>query len=445
MAERFIPVGTTGQPGMPGLTPIGQAPNPMPDLTLPAPQAPSQRFIPVSPNTPTAGGGGASTGIGDVIGMGLGGIKAGLGGLDLLNSFTKTPESPTGAFGNISPYTQGVAGLSGLYNLAQNIRNDQPIAAVGSGLTAANNLSSALGGPTVASVLGGSLPQASSLAATEAGIGLGAGQMGAGLAGSAVPVLGAALGILQNALGGKMDKTDQAYDATLMMTAAALAGPTGGLSLLGPALKGILGPLVSEKPSVYDLKRNIAGTESIKTLEGISQAIHDSVQAYHESGNLADALPGLQTHFGGARNPVRTDLVLPPTVASSLGFTDNVLGWDQITPTTLPAVLAEMAKQPDQGMSWIRGSGDIGYLEGIYAQETANEVQAQTQDYLHYLMATQGLVPMEPWVSRYEPYAQARQAAKAADVARIAEMQRPEVYNPEGYQPVLFPDQAGGF
>jgi len=332
---------------------------------------------------------------------------------------------------NLGPYQQALGGLTGGFNLAQGIRMDDPFRAIGGGLQAANSLSGLAGGPTVSSLL-----QSAGLSANAANY--------------VVPGIGAALGIIQNALAGNVEPEKQAFDASLAVAAAAFAPATGGLSLLAPLMMELGGPLFGEKDSIYDAKRSASAREGMSSLSGISGAIQGAAAKFVETGNLGDALQGLQTHFGGPRNPVKSALFIPLAAAQAAGITpgpgmdvigDNLsIGWDQISPQQFQQVLTRMAAEPDQGLSWVRGSGDIGYLSQAQAINIGAEVKAQTDDYLHFLMVAKGLVPNTPWESRYAPFAKSRADALAEDARLMDERNSPQFQNPEGYQPTPNPE-----
>ena len=402
---RFVP--WTGQ-GQQGSMPGGPA--------APSPAPPSARFTPLprgaqGPALPGQGQTGTAQrpDLAAQIGVGLGGLNTGLAGLNLANQAGGNP------LGNLVPLGQGAAGLSGLFNVAQGIRTDNPLTAIGGGLTAAQSLSGLLGGPPATSLLGPA-------------------------AGYAIPGIGAALGIVQNALAGNIEPEKQAFDASLAAVAAGLAPMTGGLSLLAPVAMALGGPLFGEKPSVYDAKRNIASRQVDSALVNMSQALGGSLQQFVQTGDLSTALAGLRAQFGGAAgNSVRSQLQVPPSVATTLGFPDAQVQWDRVDPQRFTQLLQAMAAQPDQGMSWVIGSGDIPYVNQAAAQNVAAEVKAQTGDYLHFVMSALGLVPATPWTSLYAPYVAEKQRIRAVDAAAMDVWNSPQFQNPEGYQPTRQP------
>ena len=417
---RFIP--WTG--AMPQTAPSGlSAPATGPAATTPLGASATPRFIAV-PRTQTGqrfaptGQGQQSQGpdLASLFGLGIGGLNTGMTGLNLANQ--------AGGLGlNLGPYQQALGGLTGGFNLAQGIRMDDPFRAIGGGLQAANSLSGLAGGPTISSLL------------KSAGL-------SANAASYVVPGIGAALGIIQNALAGNVEPEKQAFDASLAVAAAAFAPATGGLSLLAPIMMELGGPLFGEKDSIYDAKRSSAAREGMSSLSGISGAIQGAAAKFVETGNLGDALQGLQTHFGGPRNPVKSALFIPLDAAQAAGITPGPgmdviggnlsIGWDQMSPQQFQQVLARMAAEPDQGLSWVRGSGDIGYLSQAQAINIGAEVKAQTDDYLHFLMVATGLVPNTPWESRYAPFAKSRADALAED-ARLMDERNLQFQNPEFY------------
>lgn len=417
-SPRFIPVPSTGtgqtRPDARFHTTTLGTEAPAPPASLGQPPAlggtASSRFVAVPRTQGAATGatgqqqsGGQGSMIPGAVGLGLGGLNTGLTGLQLANQF--------GNLGlNLGGYQQALGGLTGAFGLAQGIRQDDPLRAIGGGLQAANSLSGLAGGPTFQSLLG------------SAG-------------GYVAPGIGAALGIIQNALAGNVEPEKQAFDASLAAMAAAFAPATGGLSLLAPIMMEIGGPLFGEKDSIHAAKRSAAAREGMSSLSGISGAIQGAASQFAQTGNLGDALQGLQTHFGGPRNPVKSALFLPPAVANSLGFASNSIGWDELSPAQFQQVLTRMAQEPDQGLSWVRGSGDIGYLSEAQAINIGAEVKAQTDDFLHFLMVAKGLVPNTPWESRYAPFAESRRKAFEEDARLVAEQQDPRIQNAEGYQP----------
>jgi len=402
VTPRFIPVpGTPSAQSNPAarFRLLGDTPTPAPlpgPVAGPSPAAAS-RFTPVprqqAPGLRPAGSSGAEQGsaIPGAIGMGIGGLNAGVQGLQLVNKLG-------GNFlGDLSKLQQGVGGVTGLFGLAQGIRNDNPISAIGGGLQAADSLSGLVGGPTLASTLGSA---------------------GAYVA----PGIGAALGIIQNALAGNVEPEKQAFDASLAAVAAGLAPATGGLSLLAPISMAIGGPLFGEKPSVHDMKRSIAGRQGLSALANYSGALGTGLQQFSQTGDLVSALGGLRATFGGASgNSLRSELNLPPAVANSLGFQRGQVQWSDLTPQQFTQVLQTMAAQPDQGASWIAGSGDIPYLNQATAERFAADAAGQTRDYLHAVMSGLGLVPALPWTPYQSEFAAAAERDRQANLARDAE------------------------
>lgn len=156
--ERTGQYDTPGAAG-PRFTPVGgpSAPTAQPALGSPAATpAGGPRFTPWTGGmTPGRGGGSqpsqSSSGSGfdpsRAIGLGLSGLRGGLGGLDVAN---QAGGNFLGRFGNLAPFQQGLGGLSSLFGLAQGIRGGDPLGAVQGGLGAASSLSGLAGGPTIA-------------------------------------------------------------------------------------------------------------------------------------------------------------------------------------------------------------------------------------------------------------------------------------------------------
>lgn len=395
-SARFIPIpGTPPAQSQPDarFRPLGAPVPPPPTQALGGSTAP--RFTPVprqqTPGLPGQPGGGQGSAIPGAIGTALGGLGAGVQGLQFAN------QASGGALGNLLPLQQGIGGLTGLFGLAQGIRNDNPISAIGGGLQAAESLSGLAGGPTLSSL---------------------AGSAGAYVA----PGIGALLGILQNALSGKMDQQEQAFRAALLAGSAAAAPATAGISLLAPVIMELGGPLFGETPSVYDAKRSIAGQQGLNALKNYTGALGGNLQQFLQTGDLTHALSGLKAGFGGASgNSLRSELNLPAPVATALGFPKGQIQWNQLNPQQFTQVLQTMAAQPDQGVSWIAGSGDIPYMNQATAERFAAEAGGQTRDYLHAVMSSLGLVPALPWTPYKSEFAAAAQTDREANLARDAE------------------------
>lgn len=188
MAAQAAPLGDTGLNFMGGSQTFNESTG---QYTTPAPSAP--RFTPVTggmpsgarfSGQPTQSGGDAGFDPSQYIGLGLTGLRGGLGALNFAN---QAGGNFLGSLGNLAPFQQGLGGLQALFGLAQNIRSGNALGAAQDVYGAYNATNSIfdLGGPTFSSALdslgsalgfGANLGGAGGLAATEAGIGLGAGE-----------------------------------------------------------------------------------------------------------------------------------------------------------------------------------------------------------------------------------------------------------------------------
>ncbi len=194
--------------------------------------------------------------------------------------------------------------------------------------------------------------------------------------------------------------------ANPLQIAELVAGPAGIPLVMGEALANVfgfdLGGLFNHQGS-YVPKRQAAGQEATSSLQGIGASLQNAASAFAQSGNLGDALAGLQTQFGGARNPVKTALVLPPDIAAKVGIAvtgdGNVtqpwgaegplsVGWTGMTPDQFGKLLTEFKANPELLGTTLRGSGDVGYLPQEQAEQVAASAKRQGVQYLQFLIDT---------------------------------------------------------
>jgi hypothetical protein len=201
-----------------------------------------------------------------------------------------------------------------------------------------------------------------------------------GLAGQALPYLGAGVGTVLGALSGA-PPAQQAINDALNFAGAGLAGETFGISALAaPLIEWALSGLF--KPGDYAPKRQEAATTATGDLQNVSANLGTGLQ----SGNPAQVLAALQSpstddSSQAGRNPVRTDLLLPPDVAKKLGLTGADVGgnvqveWGGVTPQQFQGILSAYAADPATFGNYIRGSGDVAYLPAAQAGKVANNAK----------------------------------------------------------------------
>src|SRR5262249_55415746 len=136
--------------------------------------------------------------------------------------------------------------------------------------------------------------------------------------------------------------------------------------------------------------------------QGMGQAI--------QSGDPAQALAALQATSTDVsavpgRNPVRSELRLPPDVAKSLGLTGPTTGgqtqieWSALNPAQFTGLLDAYPANPGQFADYIVGSGDVAYLPAAQAQQVADNAKRLTLQYLDALTQprpTQAAPPEAP-------------------------------------------------
>src|SRR4029077_11272014 len=100
-----------------------------------------------------------------------------------------------------------------------------------------------------------------------------------------------------------------------------------------------------------------------------------------DSGSIEQILNALRGGGGGASgNSVRTELVLPSSIAQRIGLTGQQIGdevvtqWRDVTLEQFEKVIAAFREQPDL-IQGIRGSGDVPFLEGGDAAAIADQIQ----------------------------------------------------------------------
>ena len=247
------------------------------------------------------------------------------------------------------------------------------------------------------------------------GMAAGAGE-GAGVAlpslGPALPYIAAALpAIMSFSRGGP--KTDIEAANLGVDTAAAAAAPfTWGASLAASGIARGIEDLISgasplqtildfgglgmfqglfDKPGSYGPKRQAAGEEAMTAFSSLSGALATGAEQFMQTGDPAGVLTALQTQFGD-RNPVRSELFLPPEVAEQLGMAAQpaAVPWSTVTPEQFQQLLGLMAAAPDQGASWIRGSGDVAYLPQADAQQVADQAAGDTRAVLAFMIGQRG-------------------------------------------------------
>jgi hypothetical protein len=159
---------------------------------------------------------------------------------------------------------------------------------------------------------------------------------------------------------------------------AYFAGPFG--AALGYGIGDLLGSWIGGMfggPSNYELKRIQAADAANAALGNVT----GGYQAALNSGSLAQVLAALQGGGGGAsNNSVRTELVLPTSIAQRIGLTGQQIGdelvtqWRDVTLDQFEKVIAAFREQPDL-IQGIRGSGDVPFLEGGDAAAIADQIQ----------------------------------------------------------------------
>jgi hypothetical protein len=228
------------------------------------------------------------------------------------------------------------------------------------------------GGPQ--DILGGSGTLNPPAAASEAAPDL------LGLAGQALPYLGAGVGTVLGALSGA-PPAQQAINDALNFAGAGLAGETFGISALAaPLIEWAISGLF--KPGDYQPKRVESAGTATSDLQNVSANLGTGLQ----SGNPAQVLAALQNPSTDAssqagRNPVRTDLLLPPDVAKGLGLTGadvngNVqVEWGAVTPQQFQGILSAYQADPTTFGNYIQGSGDVAYLPAAQAGQVASNAK----------------------------------------------------------------------
>jgi hypothetical protein len=235
--------------------------------------------------------------------------------------------------------------------------------------------------------------------------------------------------------------SEKAIDAAIDTAAAALAAETYGLSfvaaplakkIIGQSLAdtGLIGPgkldpgklaqdLGAETGNIvsgaalaelfgFDLFGKILGgggnyvperqkavTEAQSEISNLAGDLQNSAQAFSTSGNLGDALTGLQTNFGD-RNPVRADVILPPNlyqqVTGQAVSGPTQLTWSQMTPDQFQKLIGLYQQDPGLIGSTIQGSGDVARLPQKQAQQVADNAANQTQQYLNFIVNMQNIL-----------------------------------------------------
>jgi len=162
---------------------------------------------------------------------------------------------------------------------------------------------------------------------------------------------------------------------------AYFAGPIGAFigyaigDLLGSWIGGLFGGGISH----YDQVRMDAAQQANDALATIGPLFQSAAL----SGSPAQVLGALSSPQG-PNGAVRSELVLPSSLAAQIGLTGQQIGdqvvtqWAAVTLDQFEQVLAAFREQPDL-ISLIRGSGDVPFLSQEDAQAVADQVAAGAQ------------------------------------------------------------------
>lgn len=152
-------------------------------------------------------------------------------------------------------------------------------------------------------------------------------------------------------------------------------GILGGIAIgdfIGKMLGGLFGG-----PSNYDLKRIEAAQQAQEALGFVGA----NYQAAATSNDLITLHSALNTAAGGSGGSVRTELVLPSSLAQQLGINGQQIGdqivtqWADLTAEQFEAVIQAFKENPDLIKNSVRGSGDVPYLSQEDAQKVADAIR----------------------------------------------------------------------
>lgn len=244
------------------------------------------------------------------------------------------------------------------------------------------------------------------------GVSAGGGFNLGGMGGYVTPALGALYGL---ATGG--DPAHVALNTGLQVAGTALdaSGLTLGLgSIAAPFLSTLLGPLFGGGPSHYQDVRMGAQKEAGAELGGLMR----DLGAAAGSTNPGDWQSALVTEYG-PRNPVRSELWLPPDVAQEMGVTGSgerspggpiTVQWSDLTPDQFNTFIDTYKNDPARAAAWVMGSGDVGYLDQQAAEHVAARAQHATLSFLDHVT---GRPPRPPFEA---PYAETPGAAMPSNL-----------------------------
>lgn len=174
---------------------------------------------------------------------------------------------------------------------------------------------------------------------------------------------------------------------------AYFAGPFGAFlgysigDLIGSWIGGLFGG-----PGNYEMKRIAAADEAQRSLGTVGGGYQRALN----TGDIVEIFRALQTGAGGVGNSVRTELVLPSSLAAAIGVQGQQIGdkivaqWSDITLEQFQMVLDAMKDNPDL-VNQIRGSGDVPYLSGGDAQAIADQIAQGAQALINAFNAMQAV------------------------------------------------------